>query len=96
MYKLNDDIIIRETDNKALSLTTGDVIEMNETGLYIMLLCKDPISFDDIKVGLFRLNLINSIFLRNTVVGHLRYRQLCFFIIKLHQPCRAWVTACGG
>ncbi len=49
MYKLNDDIIIRETDNKALSLTTGDVIEMNETGLYIMLLCKDPISFDDIK-----------------------------------------------
>lgn len=48
-FKLNDDIIVREADKKLLSLTSGNVIELNETGFFVLMTFKESHSIKDIE-----------------------------------------------
>jgi hypothetical protein len=41
-YKLHQDIVLRESDRKVLVLATGNVVELNESGIFILQAFTNP------------------------------------------------------
>jgi len=48
MYKISEDVVLRPDDGKILVLETGNVIEVNDSGVFILKCLETPNSINDL------------------------------------------------